>query len=286
MGALLLGKQDTLRKSFNRIGRMVLIVLVFSVIYYIYYVNNGTFNIETASILDFIIRIWKSPATNALWYMYLYIGLLIILRFLQKMVSACSRRDLQLLLLLLLGIMGVSPLIHVFLPFAPISIYFTTVLFSPYIGMVVAGYYIERYMTIDLRKFFLSIGIFVALIVFQVIASYYLTLSTPGQYPLDDRTMITITGSAICFYIVVKYVFSKKPLPDAIGRIINTIGGLTFGIYLLSDLIMHLSKSMYEALCSHMHIMIAMILWEIFIFTVGAIITAGLKKIPFVKNWL
>lgn len=284
MGAVLLEKEDTPRKTAQRLVRGCTALLAASVVYYIYY---GIKYDQPLSPFDFLKNVIRTQTTNALWYLYLYLGLLCLLPILQKLAKALEKRDLQWLLFLSVGILGTIPLIQLFIPEFGVSGYFTGILFSNYIGMVLCGYYIEHYAVVERPRFWASAALFSLLILFQAAATYYFYQADPTNYlRLDNRTFITITGSTICFYVMVKYVSSKLRLGARVKSGINYFGGLTFGIYLFSDLIIDLTRPIHQALCGYTHVVIAMVLWEIIIFAICALLTASLKTIPALRKWI
>ena len=83
-GYLLLNKVEDWKKTFSRVLRIIVVLLVCAVIYAIYnglfISENGTFK----SIVEDILLVYKKSPTNALWYLYAYIGILLMLPFLQK----------------------------------------------------------------------------------------------------------------------------------------------------------------------------------------------------------
>lgn len=283
MGALLLQKQDSPKKSIQRIVRIALATLLFSVPYYVYQHRAAPGDMR---ISDFFRTLYTWNITNAFWYLYMYLGLLCLLPLLQKMAAAFSKRDTALLLLLSLGIAGALPLTRIFFS-TEASPHYTAALFSPYIGMVFAGYYIERYVPNTRRAGLSALGLLLVLLAFQVFATRGFYAANPkGYLKLDDRTLITITLSAACAYTAVRFLFSAVHLRERTCRIIHTLGGLTFGIYLLSDLIRVLSNPLYASMAAHMHDLLAMLLWEVFIFAVAAVLTAILKRIPGIRKLL
>lgn len=58
---------------------------------------------------------------------------------------------------------------------------------------------------------------------------------------------------------------------------ITYLGSLTFGMYLLGDLIIDLTRPAHTLLQAHVHVILAMMLWELLIFTICALLTAALK---------
>ena len=117
--------------------------------------------------------------------------------------------------------------------------------------------------------------------------TYLFYLQNPSRYLiLDNWRLITIVGSSACFYICVKYSFTRRPVSPGLERGLDRLGRLTFGIYLLSDMVMHLSEFLHEMLLEWMHPLAAVLLWELLIFGVSALITAGLRMIPPLRKWI
>lgn len=280
MGALLLQKEDSPQKSLHRLTRIFVVFVIGSFCYYTYYsLRDGT----AFSFKEFLLKLPQSRMTKAFWYFHLYLALLCLLPILQKLVKALNQRQLAYLLFLSLGILGTVPLIPAF----KLSSYFTAGLIGPYIGQVLLGYYIERYVPLTKKVFCGCFCVFILLITFQVAATYSLYLHNPSSYGmLDNRTLNTITGSAACFYICIKYVFINYPVPSKLEHCICRLGTLTFGIYLLSDMAIAQSIPVYSALQGYMHSLVAMVLWELLIFTACAFIIAGLRLFPPLRKWI
>lgn len=284
MGALLLEKDDTPETTKRRLLRILPVFAVGSLCYYIYYQRR---NGAPASIREFLLTLPDAPATGAFWYLYLYLGLLCLLPILQSLVKALTRRRLEYLLFLSLAVCGAAPLVSVFCPGFALSEYFTAGLIGPYIGQVLLGYYIERYVSMNKRNFRLCLCGFLFTIVFQVAGTYLLWLRNPDNYlSLDNRVLLTITVSAACFYVCVKYLFQKHPPRPFLDRAILRVGALTFGVYLLSDMAITQSYPLYQTLCGHIHPLPAMILWELFLFAVSALGAAALRLAPPLRKYL
>ena len=280
MGALLLGREDPPKKTAERVIRISIVLAAGSFCYYVYFTwRNGT----AFSIWGFLWNLPQASITNSYWYLYLYLALLCLLPILQRLVKALDKRRLEYLLFLSLGVLGTAPLIPAF----ELSPFFAAGLVGPYIGQVLLGYYIERYVPMTKKVFLLCSSAFVLLIAFQVGGTFLLYQRDPSSYlALDNRTLITITGSAACFYVCVKYFFLKYPPHPAIGHGVCRLGALTFGIYLLADMAMVQFEPLYSMLQGYMHPLAAVGLWELFLFGVCALITAGLRLVPALRKWI
>lgn len=220
-------------------------------------------------------------------FLFIMGALLLLLPILQRLVKALSKRQLEYLLFLSLGVLGTAPLVTIFFPDLRLSGNFTAGLVGPYIGQVLLGYYLERYLTVNKRSFWFCLCGFVFSIVSQTAGTFLLYRRDPSSYlALDNRTLLTITASAACLYVCVKYVFTAYPPPLFLERAILRLGGLTFGVYLLSDMVLIQSAPVHGALSGHMHPLCAMVLWELFIFTASALAAAGLRLVPPLRKYL
>lgn len=83
---------------------------------------------------------------------------------------------------------------------------------------------------------------------------------------LDEYTFITITASSICLYVIVKYIDADFKHRLQVENIFCSVGQFSFGIYLLGDLVLNESQSIFTFLERKMHVVFAIVLWEIIIF--------------------
>lgn len=282
MGGLLLQKIDSPKKSIERVVRMVIVVTVFSAVYYLYLHRSAP---DTMSFSDFFKVIFTSRTNNAFWYIYTYIGLLIILPLLQRMAAWFSKKATEYMVFLSVGVMGFIPLFTLFFDLKP-NVNITDIIFIPTIGLVFCGYYIEKYLNITKSTFIGASFLFISLIIFEVSYTYLRYQKNPHSFiQLDNWKYLNITATAICFYIIFKYLFTKVKIGDKTSKVLCYFGSLTFGIYLLSDLIIFITKTYYlEKLPDTGNIIILTIIWELAIFAICGVITAIIKLIPAAKK--
>lgn len=283
MGGLLLQKIDSPKKSFNRVLRICLVTFIYSIAYY---VRANHFSLEKMDILEFLKKIFTSRTANAFWYIYAYIGLMILLPILQRMAQAFSKNATRYFIVLSVGVMGLIPLINLFFNIKPTH-YVTDMFFMPHLGIVFMGYYIEKYMKIDKKAFIFSSVGFVLLIAFQIVCTYIFYQENPDNYiKLDNWQYLTITLSALCFYVIFKYLSNFIKTNETTSKILCYFGSLTFGIYLISDMMISITRPLYANLQQDAPLMVATIIWEVIIFVLCGALTAVLKLIPGLKKLL
>lgn len=279
-GSLLLKKQDSFQKYISRIIRLCFLILVFSILYYLLLVQP-----EQYSIKDFVYRLFNG-ITNAYWYLYLYIGILLVLPLLQKIAHSFSRHEIELLIFVTLFIGGIMPMVETFTGLTIKSDFYEGI-FSPYLGMFFVGYYIDKYIFISKKILNISLIIFIILILGQVyFTSYFYGIDQHNYMLLDNRVFITITICSICIYIIVKKIFMTIKIPKSICKIICNFGSLSLGIYLFSDLIIYKTYWIFWKYAQNKNAGLCFLIYALLIFCLGCLSTAIIKKIPFIKNYI
>ena len=225
-GYTMLDKQDSYKKSLQRILRMAAALLIFSLGYYFVQWELG--HRPTIGVVDFFSSVLQNPLSLAFWYLYMYIGLLIMLPFLQKLVSVLSKKDCEIFIILSLLINGVWPILEHWNPLLTASAQFDFALFDSYISMLLIGYYIKKYVVPSKKLLIFSIVGFVLCIVFNVGMTYHEYLIKAGQDFLvyDPCVYLPIVLEAVCVFFIAMHI----KLKGDIAKIIKVISGCTFGI--------------------------------------------------------
>lgn len=283
-GYLLLNKIDGYKKCLQRIIRIIITLIgcgfVYA-IYHTYYMNPYPSFIN--AIKQFITVHIESPS-NALWYLYAYLGILFMLPFLQRMTSLMTKHDYHIFFVISVLFFSVLPILNHYFPLINVNPYFRLPLFEGYICMLFIGQYFSKFEIIKKRQgFIIACILFVTTVAFNVIATYFeYQKSSFGYLFFDDRTFFPILLQSVCVFYLVSFVKA----PEKLARIISYIGSCTFGIYLLSDMNIDLLKPIYRITSSHIHPFFAVIIFEICIFLIGLIVVAFLKKLPLIKKIL
>lgn len=283
-GYLLLSKVDTWKKAFNRFLRIVIVVVGCSIAYAIYracYVNhNASFSVIMK---DALTGYYKSP-TNALWYLYAYMGILLMLPLLQKMASVMTKKDYHVYFAISGCFVSLLPILTHYFPEIKLHSQFQLPLFTAYIGMLMIGQYFARYEIKKTKlRFVVAVAIFIAMVAFNVIATYFEYQKNSKKYLFfDNRTFLPIIVQSVCAFYLAMFV----ELPAKVGKIISYVGSCTFGIYIVSDMTIGFLLPEYNKAIAHVHPLFAIVVLEICVFVFGLIAVSILKKVPLVKKVL
>ncbi len=280
-GYTMLDRQDDYLKVIKKVLRAGLALLMFSLVYYLNMYFMGT--AAGFGVAHFLITVFTGPITNAFWYMYLYIGILIMLPFIQKFVGALDKRDCQVYLAMSFVIFGIWPILEHLKPALSYSKFALFPIFDSYLCLLLAGYYLKKYVEPSKKKMMLAVAGFVFGLLFNVIMTYgeYYKCGGVNYLFYDNRVYFPIVLQSICLF----YMVSQMRIGEKAEKILKVVGGCTFGIYLISDFFVEKFVTIYNQLCAQgWYPLWAVIVYELAIFAVGFVITFLLKLIPGIKK--
>ena len=283
-GYLMLSKMDTWKKTLNRFFRILVVLVCGSVLYSLYYNLYVNHNYSATAVLKKALSFYKDSPTNAFWYLYAYLAIILMMPFLQKMVQSMTRKDYHIFFLLYGVFFGIFPILKHYSEMVTINSNFNLTICSGYVCVLLIGSYFSRF---EIKK--TRFGFFMALITLcaMIGLNVFLTLleykkSATGYLFLDNRTFLPIIVESVCVF----YMASFLKTSEKISRVVTFVGSCTFGIYLVSDMTISFLSPFHLKLNEVMHPLSAVFVFEILVFLIGFIITVPLKKIPIVKKYI
>lgn len=232
-GSLLLGKDHQIERVLKKTAKFFLILLVFSAVAKI--VNTGSLY------LPGFIRTFASAEVDGAgpyWYLYAYIGLLLILPFLSFITSHMDLKLVNYLVALRLVIAGFLPMLFLFANIATGSDMHLAAEFNPALVVVdcifypLVGYGVDKLIRAASLK---GKGIkLMFILLFGTIAleGFLTWLAGFGNVFTGFDFFI-----AISLFLIIKYMFETRPISKCFEVVVTTVGPLTFGIYLLDPII-------------------------------------------------
>lgn len=285
-GACLLPRQDSYRKAAWRAGRVLIALLVFSYGYFLHdaWVYYGLWprSVQFGAFLELV---WTQQIADSYWYLYFYIGLMLMLPLLQRLAHAMRGRDLGYLMGMCFGLSALWPLIVHYVPGLELPSYFDAPLFTAYIGLFFAGHWVRKAF-VPTEKSLPGAGVALLL---SLAASVLLTrlefsrvADGANYWFMDDRmhpSILTILTS-VSMMMLAKGQLSR-PLPERTERVLSSLGGCTFGVYLLQDwLIAQTEDRLFLPLTNIMPAVPAVLVWELAVFAVAVLAVWWLRKLP------
>lgn len=300
-GALLLNKTESVSCVLKRFFRIVFTLLLFDFIMLL--VNKLTYSAKgQAYEVSFSKLFWgflsnSIDGTSPYWYLYAYLGFLLMLPFLRKAVIGFSKSEFNILLYVHFIVWSAIPILNIILgmfgipniqicwdfdvPFA-----FDKAFFYPLIG-----YYLEYNVDVEKMKnknyvWLVIIGI--TGITISVICTYY-EASQIGSYTQNYVQLFDYLSAIVVFLIIKSLVvkMSSNGQNGKLSTIISYIGSLTFGIYLFEPVLRRILFEKYELFAEPLlPTIIVTFGWIIICMLCGGILTYSLKKIPVVRKLL
>lgn len=287
-GALLLGKDENYTQLFKKhIAKYMIITVVFSYFYYVVYGKNNWIDVE-----GFMKGIWNGSIIGLFWFFYAYLGYLIILPFMRKMIRNMTGADY--IYLLVLGILFKGPLdaagAILFEGTLGIPCYLVTdSIFYPIMGYYMANVVVEK----NKRRYLAGGAILTLINVSCAVAMTYWEMNKEGivngsgQYTEKYLFAFTVIPTIYVFYLL-KVLGTKLGKYASIGKIINCLGDCSLGVYVFGLFLqVKLDKIYWNTVSrfSEYPLMVCLFYVGVVVLT-AVIVTYVLKKIPIVKRLL
>lgn len=281
-GALLLGRKDGFRCHVRRILRMALVLVVASLFYY---GMNALLDGTAFRVNDFLLTVYRSETTGSFWYLYLYLGVLVMLPVLQPMAQALGDREKKYFLLASGAFSSLLPLVFLFLP--AYNVNFTVPLFSATLGLLMAGYAVDGW---PVSRKGARIAQRCALPCAVLLPLVPTLLAAYGPAYLfnffDNYFLLTATGSAVGIFYACRYLWETRPPSARWTAFWERAGSLTFGTFLLGDFLAARCTFLMRGLDAWLPVNLAGAFYTLAVFLLGMGITWLLKRIPFLRRAL
>lgn len=298
-GALLLPKEEPYRNVLSRrVLRMLVVLIGASFVMYIYpFVRHP--GEEQPDIGRFFFDIATKPITPAYWYLYLSIALMVSLPMIRKLVRGFEGRDYAYFLTCCAVTAGIFPLIPKYSELT-LSGYLFMPVFAASIGYFVIGHFLGNVLPQVLQNsdsakadaakrssslvaaavFLISVGVTVWLTIGEYRESGRFTLKLDGYVPIN-----TMLASAAIFWLAIRHLSGLR-LTERSRKFVHAVSGSTFGIYLMHMLVIEHTQGLYAQVNAGMNDLVAVVLYQIFIFTSCGLATMLLRQVPGMKKWL
>lgn len=276
-GALLLGKKESLKDVFlHRFLRFLVLLLVFGLVEYAYFYHLNpeiTFSLPT-----FFYLAYSTTIIQQYWFLYAYLGFLLILPFIRMMAQNMKPVHFYYLAGLMFLFEGLLPIVEYLWQNSRIAIEIP--LFANIIIYPLMGYFIENIYD-GKGKVLLYLACAAALVTNTVIGHMAL-VSRGGVESLGGMTFVT----ALAVFVLVKRLFDKHPASQKGSKVISFLGSGSMCVFLLEPPLRDTFKRIYVATEPYITWFPAALLWVSAACLAGILIYHLLRLIPGVKKIL
>ena len=232
------------------------------------------------------------------WYLYSYLGILLMLPFYRRMVKGMTNKDFWMLFFLHMFVCSFKTIGNTFLESYGIEGLSLNSSFTNGVGLAIdqqlfyplMGYYLDHH--VDMQK----VSRKKAILVFSAGAAGILIssllkvreLKMNGMVFTEDYLTLFDYLTAICTFFLIKYVCTKHEQFASCKKLVaavTTVGALTYGIYLLEPFVKWTIYSRFVALISsNTYRLYANLVYWILSMALTGFITWCIKKIPVIKK--
>lgn len=234
-GALLLGREESLRKHAKRIGRFLLVLLVWSGIYILW---NTFYMKDPYPIKD----LFYKPVEQHLWYLYAMIPIYLVLPFFQIMCRGMNLRMERAFLVVITA----AILFNYISTFLDEEMYYSVPLIGDriYSYYVFIGYYIYKYRKHVIRGKGIPAGIFLICVALNYGITCAMTYGNGDHYErlLEYGNPLIALEAAMVFLMLVRLKKSEFNPKEKAKKWIDRFCGCSFGIYLIHIMFLDVYK--------------------------------------------
>lgn len=289
-GGLLLAKEEGIKDTWKRVGRIALTLLVVSIFYYI---HNRIVYKTPLNFKDFMTKFYMCKINTHLWYLYLYIGFLISLPLLRKFAKNLTTKEFIYMFCIAVIFINIIPSID-FLRWNNKITLNNNIKVTWIAGNMVlfpmVGYFIEH--RLDMEKFRKKItAMWIVNIVCLIFTCFltYKSMKLRGTAGMQTYISYFVIINAFSVYVTVKTLCDRYKIGNGVSRVIASIGSCTFGVYLFHIAIKDrpfMTKFTSNMIAAGMNRMLVYFIITLVIVVITTAIIWVVRKIPGFKKLL
>lgn len=273
-GALLLKKELSVKNILQRVIRFIIVLIFFSLSYYLYLSIRNNSPIDIKWILTTIYSTTTFSYSGSYWFIYSYIAFLLIIPVL-SIIAKNINENIIVYLLVLQGIFsGILPIFEYIMKIDHIALQIPFIL-SINIIYPIIGYYYDNNQ-------FKNEKLLYGLAFISVFTSGLFTWKMiQNGNPTESYLSLFGIYNVLLIYLTLKKCISKIKFSNMIYKAISEIGKCVFGIFLLHGFVFTIIDDYYASNCYF-----DCILKTLIIFVICTCITYVLRRIPVIKKYL
>ena len=234
--------------------------------------------------------------TTPLWYLYMLIGLYLLMPILSAWLAGASQKDVR----LFLKLWGVSLFIPYIQMLAPVfgytgnygnmgiwgvcdwNVYGTFYYFSGFVGYLVLAYYLVRFpLSWSWRRTLCTtVPMFVAGYLITSLGYVFMQRYFPGNYAYLEIVWYFAGINVFLMTFPVFVIVQKMKVPSSTG--LSTLASLTFGVYLCHFIFVEIAYDCFD-IASWPYI-VRILAMACCAFAVSALLVWGLSRFPLTRR--
>lgn len=282
-GANLIGKNETPEYIWKRrLPRYLLVLVLASAVMYVYY---GEGNEKELSVSGFFKAVYSGNIIVPYWFMYSYVGYLMLLPFLRRLIRGLTERERYYLF-------GLYVVFHAIIPMLQWGLFQGSVSLnaSLNVSMIMGdiliypalGYYLEQWSLSGKQLGLLWLWALLAIAVTAYMTCYKIKLT--GE--VDEGRVGTFYKSLSIFPAAAVYASARKlkRIPQRLGKMICAMGECTFGVYLIEQILREEGYPICDWMSLGIPQLLATLIYTAAVVVIGMMIVGILKLIPCINK--
>lgn len=282
-GSLLLQKEEDLKTLFfHRILRIVAVIVVFSLFQRFYWAaTSGA--LDQFSILGSLKDMYSVAVITQYWFLYAYLGMLIMLPFLRLIAKNIDEKGALYLLILVLVFKEIIPTFEIITDIGVLNI--SLAILDKAILWPLLGYCIEYPLAsvFSVRRNRV-IAYLTALILFLIDIVYtHHTYVNTGYCENIEGTWVALS---LAVFVLVRRLSEGHEFKEGTKRLLNIASEGVFFVFLTEPQLRGLFEFVYTGLSPYITWFFATLIWLFVSVSVGMIVAFLLHLIPGVKKFV
>jgi len=277
-GGLLLDRTESLSVVLKkRVSRIAIALVLFSAIVYLFWIVWGFAPAKPGYCLRLF---WSEGISAPYWYLYTYLGLVLLLPLLRPMVQNMEDRAFLYLLVLHLLLYGLGFTIAAIKDWGSVTKNLELSMVEPGLFYFIMGYYLSHrfpWEKLTQKRMVLLYLLAAAAVGIMCLLVHWSYQRYTGYLEIRD-SLLAIPVFAV--YAGIRRLCEKHPPNPVLSRGIVTLGGCVFGTYLLEGILRHYLQGVYLSLQPYIHTLPACLCWVAAVVVCGLFLTWILKKLP------
>ena len=240
---------------------------------------------------DFLRKMYGGTINGHLWYLYMFIGYLISLPVLRKLVRSMDVKVIVYMFGVAIFFTGVLPTVE-YLMFDRMYILNNNMRVSWIVPNMVLypcmGYFVEHKLDQNSMKRILPWvwGANIVCVALSCYMTYKNILENPSAN-IQEWLNVFVAVNAICIYLTIKLIMEDRKLNRILTAIICSLGECTFGIYLFHIAVKdrpYMKEIFNKILAAEYNLMLSYVAFTLLVFLLTYILVFIMKKIPGMKK--
>lgn len=228
-GAVLLDRSEPLNTFLSkRLKRIFVPFLFWSIVYFIFSYAGQFQKLSFAQLSQILTGKLLKGTYYHLWYVYMILGIYLFIPIVRKWVQNSTKQELHYFLLLWSVTLFINTDIAAYIPSIEIMY------FSKYLGYLVLGYYLDKYVETKRIRNNLYFILFICGVTLTLLSTSYLSVT---QNKLNI-TYYNYLSPNVCLMAIGVFLLGKSLLQQTNTMLIN-LDRHSYGIYLVHVLVLH-----------------------------------------------